>query len=150
MKIKKILIGLFLILLIAVPIVVSAYTIPSDYAPPSAPFVSLPATTKGEGTVILIVNIITGALLGIAASFAIFFLAIGGFRYVTSLGQTEVMEKAKKTIIYAILGLLAVIFSYIIVQTVIKIVISVEEEPMPTTGNTAIEVAPSTTTAPAK
>jgi hypothetical protein len=47
-------------------------------------------------------------------------LIIGGFRYITSGGNSEGIGKAKNTIIYAIIGLIIVALAQIIVQFVLN------------------------------
>lgn len=42
------------------------------------------------------------------AAIAIIFLIIGGYRYVTSQGNPELVEKAKKTVLYSIIGLVVI------------------------------------------
>ncbi len=53
-------------------------------------------------------EIVTGAIqwvVGIAGLVAVIFLVIGGISYMTSSGEAAKIEKAKKTILYAIIGL---------------------------------------------
>ena len=45
------------------------------------------------------------------------YLIIGGFKYLTSSGDEDAMEMAKKTITYAVIGLLIVILSWLILAT---------------------------------
>src|SRR5690606_31891708 len=52
-------------------------------------------------------------LLGIAAVIMIIF---GGFRYVTSNGDSGKLEQAKNTILYAVVGLLVAILAFAIVN----------------------------------
>lgn len=53
---------------------------------------------------------------------AVFFLVFGGIRYITSLGNQERMDAAKKIITYAVIGLLAIILSFAIVTNVIDLI----------------------------
>ena len=46
------------------------------------------------------------------------FLIIGGFKYVTSHGNEEQMEAAKKTVKAAIVGIVIIVMSYAIVAVV--------------------------------
>lgn len=69
----------------------------------------------------LFTNIITG-LLAISGSFALMMLVIGGFRYVTSAGEKDLIENAKSQIKAAIIGIIIILVSYSIltaVQTII-------------------------------
>lgn len=68
---------------------------------------------------------LTGALLSIAKGFlaivalwAVVFIIIGGFRLVMSQGQEEAYAAAKKTITWAILGLVVAMFSFSIIAIV--------------------------------
>lgn len=49
---------------------------------------------------------------------AVFFVTIAGFRFVTSAGDPQKVERAKKTLTYALLGLAVVILSYVILKVV--------------------------------
>jgi len=51
---------------------------------------------------------------------AVIFLIIGGLKYITSTGNTNKVEEAKKTIIYAIIGLFIAVSASIIVHLVLK------------------------------
>ena len=51
-------------------------------------------------------------VLGIAASVALLMLIAGGIMYTTAAGSEEKLKSAKKTILYAILGVVVVILSY--------------------------------------
>lgn len=53
-------------------------------------------------------------LLTLAGIMAVVFIAIGGMEYTVSAGNDDRLNGAKAKIMYAILGLLAVIFSYAI------------------------------------
>jgi hypothetical protein len=66
---------------------------------------------------------ITGWLVGFGVSLCLLALIWGGLNYVASLGSQEQSQKAKKTITYALLGLLVIGFSYAIVALVDSIFI---------------------------
>jgi hypothetical protein len=57
-------------------------------------------------------------LLGVAAAIAVIILIIGGLRYLISAGDSGQIEKAKHTIQYAIIGLIVIIFAFVIYNTV--------------------------------
>ena len=61
---------------------------------------------------------VVNALLLFAGAVAVLFLIIGGFRYVVSAGNAEQVEGAKKTIVYALLGLIVIFIAYVLVQLV--------------------------------
>lgn len=58
------------------------------------------------------VFLVTGAL-------ATIFIVVGGLRYVLSVGNSEKVQKAKNTILYAVVGLVLSIFALGIVNFVI-------------------------------
>jgi amino acid transporter len=58
---------------------------------------------------------IINTLLVWAGVIALIFIIFGGFRYILSMGNQESVEKARNTILYAILGLIIVFLSYLIV-----------------------------------
>ena len=57
-----------------------------------------------------------------SGSVAVIFLIIGGIRYITSFGNQKGMEAAKKTVKYALIGLVAVILSYAIVTNILDLI----------------------------
>ena len=57
-----------------------------------------------------------------SGSVAVLFLVLGGIRYITSFGEQEGMDSAKKIIKYALIGLLAVILSYAAVTNIIDLI----------------------------
>lgn len=68
-----------------------------------------------ENVVATVINVLSW-IVGIAA---VIMLIISGFRFVVSSGDTQAVANAKNGIIYAILGLLVVLFAQVIVQFVI-------------------------------
>lgn len=69
-------------------------------------------TTQIDSTIQTAVNIISV----IASIIAVIMIIIGGFRYITSNGDSGSVSGAKNTIIYAVVGLIIVAFSQIIVR----------------------------------
>ena len=63
-------------------------------------------------------NILNGVIsaMGIVA---VIFIIIGGINYMTSAGDTSKLEKAKKTILYALIGLVVCALSFAIVNLVV-------------------------------
>lgn len=66
----------------------------------------------------------TGWLVWFGVSICLAALIWGGLSYVSSLGSQENAQKAKKTITYAILGLLVIGFSYAIIALINRILIT--------------------------
>lgn len=69
-------------------------------------------------------QVLAGGLITVAAPVAIIIIAIGGLFAVVSHGNTGLMEKAKKTVTWAVIGLIIIIFSWVIIRTTISIVIT--------------------------
>ncbi len=63
-----------------------------------------------------VINIIS-AVVGVIA---VIMIVVGGFKYITSGGESSNVSGAKNTIIYAIIGLVIVAFAQIIVHFVIN------------------------------
>lgn len=61
---------------------------------------------------------IVNAILGFAGIAFFVLLLIGGFKYLTSGGDPKAIEGAKKTITYAIGGLLVVVLSFLILKLI--------------------------------
>lgn len=57
-------------------------------------------------------------LLWIVGIVSVIFIIWGGFRYITSAGDSSKVTAAKNTVLYAVVGLVIAIFSYAIAQFV--------------------------------
>lgn len=55
---------------------------------------------------------------------AVLFLILGGYRYITSQGNQDQIEVAKKTILYSLIGLVVVFASFLIYQLVADTVLN--------------------------
>lgn len=71
----------------------------------------------GKFITMIILNILQAAF-AIAAYVTIFYIIKGGFNYMTSAGSSDGMANAKKTITNAVIGLLIVLLSAAIVNTI--------------------------------
>lgn len=75
------------------------------------------STQKNVGdTITQVINIFSW-IVGVAA---VIMIMVGGFRYVTSQGDSNNISAAKNTILYAIIGLVVVALSQVIVRFVIN------------------------------
>lgn len=87
---------------------------------------NLPSTFEGDAPAEVKINAIfdfaINLVLYTSGSVAVFFLVYGGIRYITSFGNQERMDAAKKTIKFAIIGLIAVILSFAVVTNVIDLI----------------------------
>ncbi|HBB02692.1 MAG: hypothetical protein US89_C0005G0105 [Candidatus Peregrinibacteria bacterium GW2011_GWF2_38_29] len=77
---------------------------------------SLTQVTSAREFIIKVVNF----ALGFLGLIAVVIIIYGGIRYVTSAGENDGVEKGKKSIMYAALGLIIVMGSYAIVNTLLK------------------------------
>ncbi len=115
--------GIMILALLAIPVVTGAQVqIKPEYLPGYV--ATLPKTAEGSDAGNVILQLIAGSLIYVTGPVAVLMIAIGGFRYVISHGETTQMEAAKKTILWAIIGLLVIIVSYSIVRNVIDIAAS--------------------------
>jgi hypothetical protein len=76
-----------------------------------------------------VLQIIAGGLITVAAPVAIIIIAISGLIAVVSHGDQGLIDKARKTLTWAIIGLIVIIFSWVIVKAVISVVISANSNP---------------------
>jgi hypothetical protein len=86
---------------------------------PANVFAALGEGALGEntsGSVNAFLQSIQNWLLGLVGGLAILFIVYGGFLYMTSGGNKERVETAKKTLTYAIGGLLLVILAGVIFE----------------------------------
>lgn len=90
-------------------------------AAPTQTIINFDSPSGVNNTTVLVSDVINW-LLGISSAVAILFLVIGGIIYVTSTGDEQRVEQAKKTINYAIIGLFIVIISYAVVFTLNNII----------------------------
>jgi hypothetical protein len=86
----------------------------AQFQTPDAGGTGLPNDTSISGFIIRIINI----ALTVAGLIAVLFLIIGGFRYITSAGNEEVAESAKKIITNSIIGIIIIILSFVIVRVI--------------------------------
>ncbi len=92
----------------------------AQFQTPSGAGSGLPNDTSVSGFVIKIINI----ALAVAGLIAVLFLIIGGFRYITSAGNEETAEQAKKIITNAIIGIVVIILSFVIVRVISNALVS--------------------------
>lgn len=65
-----------------------------------------------------ITNILS-AIIGVAGLVSVVYIIIGGVQYMTSSGDASKTEKAKKTVLYACIGLIICALAFVIVNFVI-------------------------------
>ncbi len=75
---------------------------------------------QGDTTdVTVILGWLIKAALGLMGSLALFMLIWGGFQWLTSAGNSERVEAGTQTMVWAVIGLVVVLSSYVIVTTFI-------------------------------
>jgi hypothetical protein len=90
------------------PLALAQFTVPSSGG------TGLPNNSSVSSFILSIINI----ALAVAGLVAVLFLIIGGFRYITSAGNEETAEQAKKIITNAIIGVVVIILSFVIVRVI--------------------------------
>ncbi|MCK9186578.1 hypothetical protein M0P48_04020 [Candidatus Gracilibacteria bacterium] len=107
-----------------------AYTIPEDLRPINEPFViekeldptkenASPNASATTGTIVFL-QILAGGLLYFAAPVGIIIIAMTGFNMVFQGAESEKIEQSKRSLTWAIMGLLLIILSYSLVRIVIN------------------------------
>ena len=64
-------------------------------------------------------------IFAVAAILALVFLIMGGIKWLTSQGEKEGVNKARETIVAAIVGLVIIFLSYLIVNFVLSLFVGV-------------------------
>ena len=107
-------------LMVAVPATVSADNHPASQACDGVVLTGGTCDPDGAETGITnVVSTIIDVLSVIVGAVSVIMIIIGGFRYVTSAGDSNATTAARNTIIYALVGLVIVIFAQVIVSFVI-------------------------------
>ncbi len=120
---------------VTAPLALAQVQIDPNLHPEYAPVVVLSGGSSADyGNYFL--QLIAGGLLYLAGPVAILFIAVAGLRYVTSHGDQNQLEGAKKTLEWAIIGLVVVIFSYAIVRAIITFVLQTPTAPQSVTAPT--------------
>jgi hypothetical protein len=86
---------------------------------PSQTILDFQKPVKGDLGSIL--NRVVNILITLIASVSIIFIIIGGFRLAFSQGQSEAVTAGKKTITWAIIGLVMAMLAFAIVRIVFKL-----------------------------
>ncbi len=76
----------------------------------------------GVNTIPELVAKVLSAVIGLIGILAVASFVYGGILYLTSAGNEEQSNKAKKVLGYSVMGLIVSILSYVIVNTVINII----------------------------
>lgn len=73
-----------------------------------------------QGDLVSMIAKIVNTALVLVGVLALAFFIYGGFLYITAAGDTEQIEKAKKILIYAVIGIVVIGLAYSVVQFVIN------------------------------
>jgi type IV secretory pathway VirB2 component (pilin) len=84
----------------------------------AGPIPSIPGTPDSAGDPRNAIIQIVRYVLNFLALIAVIVIIIAGIRLILSQGEEEPKEKAKKTILYAIIGLIIVLFARVIVALI--------------------------------
>lgn len=76
-----------------------------------------PATGKTVNSIVALIINIFSLIVGVTA---VIMIIVGGFKYITSTGDSASINSAKNTILYAIVGLIVVALAQVIVQFVLS------------------------------
>jgi amino acid transporter len=79
-------------------------------------------STETESPVTAYLQIFAGALVMLSGGIAVIVVAVGGILYITAHGNQPQIEKAKNTLVFGVMGMLIIIFSYFIVRFVLSFV----------------------------
>lgn len=77
------------------------------------------AETGKNGSLLSSVQKAVNVLLFLTGALAVLMIVYGGFKYVTSRGESSEVTSAKNTILYAVVGLVVAILAYAIVRFVV-------------------------------
>lgn len=81
---------------------------------------SVPLFDYGDGSLVNVINNITNWVLGFAGALAVLFVIYGGLLFITSAGNEKRVDAAKKTLTYAVLGIIVIVLAYFIVKLIIN------------------------------
>lgn len=82
-------------------------------------------STTAEEPITAFIQILGGAILILSGGIAVIVIAVGGIMYITSRGNQQQLEFAKNTLIYGVIGMLVIIFSYFIIRWVLQIIVGI-------------------------
>ncbi len=77
------------------------------------------AATGGETSLRGLILTLVNYFLGFLGLLAVIMIIYGGVSYVTSAGNDEAVGKAKKIIMYAIIGIILILLSFVLVRAVL-------------------------------
>ncbi len=82
---------------------------------------ALAASTAGVGSISSFLKNLIQAAAGLAGLVATGFFGIGGFSYITSSGNPEHLERAKRTLLFSSVGLAITIAAFVLTNIVTQL-----------------------------
>lgn len=83
----------------------------------------------GTSDLRVVVGRIIRALLGLSGTLALLMFVWGGFQWITSGGEKEKIDKGKRTLTWAAIGLFFIFISYTVVSALISAITTGSAEP---------------------
>ena len=105
---RKIAVSLITLTIVLLPALAEAVT--GGLTSPTRP------TGVPGGTLLDTITFVINIVLYLVGAIALLMLVYGGFMYIISGGNEDTIEKAKKILTYAIVGVVVVIISYVVVN----------------------------------
>jgi len=113
-------------LLIVLGLMVGALTLVSILPAAHAGFISpgdapgnVSEATGGEGSIRNLILRIVNFFLGFLGILAVIMVIYGGVTYVTAAGSDEAIGNAKKIILYSIVGIIVILLSFALINTIL-------------------------------
>lgn len=78
-----------------------------------------PETGGNTDAIKTVITSILNGIIAVSGLIAVIFVVVGGINYITSSGDATKVEKAKKTILYACIGIIITVLSFALVNFVI-------------------------------
>ena len=75
--------------------------------------------TGGRGSFRSLVLLVVNFFLGFLGLLAVIMIIYGGFLYISSAGEQEKIDSAKKILMYAVVGIVVIIISFALVNTLL-------------------------------
>ncbi len=91
----------------------------SGFISPSDNPQAVSAATGGTGSFRELAQRIVGYILGFLGFIAVVMIIYGGFLYISAAGKEDKIGTAKKIILYSVIGIVIILLSYAIVNTVL-------------------------------
>ena len=115
--VKKAAVGILTSLMLMAGSVIPVYA--QGFISPQDSPTAISTATQGQGNFKQLARTIVEFILGFLGFIAVIMIIYGGFLYVTGAGNQEKIDSAKKIIMYSIVGIIFILLSFAIVNTVL-------------------------------